>query len=115
MWTEGKYFFIPPKQYEQKVLKKKIQPNTNSYLKELCRKIEDISEYTSSNIEKTFKLFLTQKDLALGSMLPIFRLALTGIGMGPSVFNIAEILGKQETLSRLNKAMKFFENEFNKS
>ena len=33
--------------------------------------------------------------------------------MGPSVFNIAEILGKQETLSRLIKAMKFFENEFN--
>ena len=40
-------------------------------------------------------------------MLPIFRLALTGIAMGPSVFNIAEILGKQETLSRLIKAMKF--------
>ena len=33
--------------------------------------------------------------------------------MGPSVFNIAEILGKKETLSRLNKAMKFFENELN--
>lgn len=113
MWNEGKYFFIPPEKYEEKVLKKKLKPNTNSYLKDLCKKIEEITDYTSFNIEKTFKLFLNQKDLALGSMLPIFRLALTGIAMGPSVFNIAEILGKQETLSRLNKAMKFFENEFN--
>ena len=72
MWNEGKYFFIPPAKYEEKVLKKKLKPNTNSYLKDLCKKIEDISDYTSFNIEKTFKLFLNQKDLALGSMLTNF-------------------------------------------
>ena len=41
----------------------------------------------------------------MGNLLPAFRLALTGIGMGPSLFNIAEIIGKQETINRLENAI----------
>ena len=40
----------------------------------------------------------------MGQLLPAFRVALTGIGMGPSLFNIAEIIGKDETIARIDSA-----------
>ena len=42
----------------------------------------------------------------MGVLLPAFRLSLTGLGMGPSLFNIAELIGKKETLSRIDIAIK---------
>ena len=42
----------------------------------------------------------------MGQLLPVFRLSLTGLGTGPSLFNIAELLGKKETVSRMEIALK---------
>ena len=41
----------------------------------------------------------------MGKLLPVFRLSLTGLGMGPSLFNIASLIGKEETLNRMNTAL----------
>jgi glutamyl-tRNA synthetase len=42
----------------------------------------------------------------MGNLLPAFRLCLTGIGMGPSLFDIAELIGKEETVLRMETALK---------
>ena len=49
---------------------------------------------------------MLENNIGMGQLLPVFRLALTGIGMGPSLFNIAEIIGKEETIQRLENALK---------
>ena len=45
------------------------------------------------------------KELGFGAVLPNFRLAITGLGMGPSMFHICSILGKEEVIKRLRLAI----------
>ena len=106
MWEEGKYFFESPKNYDEKTIRKKWKEDTAGVLSALIEKLESIDNFNSEQVENEFKEFLSQNNLGMGQLLPAFRLALTGIGMGPSLFNIAEIIGKNETIKRLEFAIK---------
>ena len=48
----------------------------------------------------------------MGAVLPCMRLILTGKGMGPSVFAIASLLGKEEVMSRYQEKNQYFSNLF---
>jgi len=63
--------------------------------------IENINTFDAETIEKEFKAYLEQKGTGIGKVLQPFRLVLTGKGMGPSMFEIATLLGKEETLKRM--------------
>jgi len=70
-------------------------------LTELAAVLEGISPFESAVIESEFKAFLERKELGFGAVLLPFRLVLTGTGGGPSMFDFADFLGKEETLRRL--------------
>ena len=106
MWDEGKYFFQQPRLYDKKTIRKKWKDNTHVILNELRLEISKIEKFTSKEIEAVFKQFLESNKIKMGVLLPVFRLSLTGLGMGPSLFNIAELIGKKETLSRIDIAIK---------
>ena len=106
MWDEGKYFFQRPRLYDEKTIRKKWKDNTHVILNELRLEISKIEKFTSEEIETVFKQFLESNKIKMGVLLPAFRLSLTGLGMGPSLFNIAELIGKKETLSRIDIAIK---------
>ena len=75
-------------------------------MSEFKNRIEfSISEFSSKNIEIEFKSYLEEKELGMGKLLPIFRISLTGLGMGPSLFDIATLLGKEETIKRMETAL----------
>jgi len=59
----------------------------------------------ANNVETQFKTFLEKKGLGIGRVLPLFRLLVTGKGMGPSMFQIAELLGKKETTNRIKSGL----------
>ncbi len=106
MWDEGKYFFQQPRLYDEKTIRKKWKDNTHVILNELRLEISKIEKFTSEEIETVFKQYLERNKIKMGVLLPVFRLSLTGLGMGPSLFNIAELIGKKETLSRIDIAIK---------
>tara|TARA_B100001094_G_scaffold63497_2_gene59460 strand:+ start:1151 stop:2674 length:1524 start_codon:yes stop_codon:yes gene_type:complete len=105
MWEEGKYYFSAPKSYDEKTIRKKWKEDTPKYMTELKYRIEIISDFNSENIEKEFKSFLEENELGMGKLLPAFRVSLTGLGMGPSLFDIASLLGKEETIKRMETAL----------
>jgi len=105
MWDEGKYYFVAPTSYDEKTIRKKWKEDTSNLLSEFKNRIEAISDFSSENIEKEFKLYLEEKELGMGKLLPIFRISLTGLGMGPSLFDIATLLGKEETIKRIETAL----------
>ena len=105
MWLEGAYYFSAPTTYDEKTIRKKWKEDTPRFLSELKIKLENISDFSSINIEIEFKKYLEDNDLGMGRLLPAFRLALTGLGMGPSLFDIASLLGKTETLMRMEVAL----------
>ena len=106
MWLEGAYYFAAPTTYDEKTIRKKWKEDTPRFLSELKIRLENISDFSSVNIEIEFKKYLDDNDLSMGRLLPAFRLALTGLGMGPSLFDIASLLGKNETIKRMEVALK---------
>jgi len=105
MWEEGKYYFVAPTCYDEKTIRKKWKEDTSNLLLEFKNRIEKISDFSSQNIEKEFKYYLEEKELGMGRLLPAFRLSITGIGMGPSLFDIVALLGKEETINRMATAL----------
>ena len=71
-------------------------------MREFVSQLEAVEEFKAEQIETTFKTFLESKELGLGQVLPNFRLVVTGLGMGPSMFDICEALGKEEVISRIS-------------
>lgn len=98
---EGTYFFERPTEFDSTTVRKKWKENTADTMKELISVFEGTTEWTAENLEVVFKQFLTDRELGMGAVLPNFRLLVTGLGMGPSMFSICELLGKQETLERM--------------
>ena len=105
MWEEGKYYFSAPTSYDEKTIRKKWKEDTPKYVSELKDKLSVLSDFSSENIEVEFKDYLEENELGMGRLLPAFRVCLTGLGMGPSLFDIASLLGKEETIKRMETAL----------
>ena len=104
-WQEGKYYFLAPKSYDQKIIQKKWKEETPELISEFKNRLEIISDFSASNIESEFKKYIDKCSIGIGRLLPVFRLCITGLGMGPSVFEIAELIGKEQTISRIEIAL----------
>ena len=103
--NEGMYFFEAPTEYDAKTVKKKWKEHTPDLLQALQNDFAEISDFTHDNIEAAFSGFLASKEIGFGQIGPALRLAVSGKGMGPSLFDICEILGKEETLARISTAL----------
>jgi glutamyl-tRNA synthetase len=104
-WENSWFFFKAPDTYDETTVQKKWNAEAAGLLKELATRFEAITEFTHDNIHTAFNTFLEEKGLKIGAMLPLFRLSVTGLGQGPGMFDVAEILGKEETLARVNHAI----------
>jgi glutamyl-tRNA synthetase len=103
--SEGHYLFGRPTTYDETLIQKKWNEQTKSLLKEWKTVLEVLINFNKEEIEESFKNFLSERNLNTGMFLPVFRLALTGVGMGPSMFDISDFLGKQECLARIDIAL----------
>jgi len=99
------YLFAAPDRFDEKLIRKKWKPETPGYLRELKDVLAAVEPFESDNIETHFKQFLATRELGFGAVLLPFRIALTGTGGGPSMFDFAEFLGKNQTLDRLESAV----------
>lgn len=102
---DGLYFFEAPAEYDEQTVSKKWKESTPEIIAELIAVLEGVSDFTETNVEQAFKGLLEQKELGIGAVLPNFRVIVTGKGMGPSMFAIAELLGKEETLNRMRTGL----------
>jgi glutamyl-tRNA synthetase len=101
MMTEGAYLFNAPTSYDESTVSKKWKEDSAELMKKWNFDLSNIENFVASEIEAAFKLFLTEHNLGVGAVLPLFRLLVTGAGMGPSMFEIAEFLGKEECVKRM--------------
>ena len=99
------WLFEAPTEFNAKLVRKKWKDETAGYLHDLATVLEGLDGFTSENIETAFKGFLEARELGFGQVLLPFRIALTGEGGGPSMFDFAAFLGKAQTLDRLNRGV----------
>ena len=98
------YFFVAPTQYDAKALKN-WKEETPALMNQLQEVLTNIDDFTSANIETVVKDWLATNEIGMGKVMQPFRLSLVGEMKGPHLFDIVEVLGKQETLNRLKTAV----------
>ncbi len=102
---EGDYLLAVPTEYDQQTIDKKWKENSAELMQEWTKVLSEINTFDQETIENTFKDFLASKELGIGAVLPLFRLLVTGKGMGPSMFEIAAFLGKEECITRMTNGL----------
>ncbi len=106
-WDQAAYFFVAPEQYDAKTVAKRWKPESAAQLTELGELLETLSDYSDAEaLEQEVKTWIEQKSYNMGLIMNAFRLTLVGEGKGPRMFDIVCLLGKEETLQRLRKAIK---------
>lgn len=104
-WDQSYFFFQAPAEYDSKVVKKRWKEATTGILSELKKQLELVENFDHDNLENCIQKFLEGKDFGMGQVMNPFRLTLVGAGIGPGVLEIAELLGKKETLKRLQSGI----------
>ena len=103
-WEMSNFFFEAPTSYDEKAAKN-WNSATPELMKQLTSVIETISDFTSLNIETVVKDWMTKNEIVMGKIMQPFRLSLVGALKGPHLFDIVELIGKDETVKRLEKAI----------
>ena len=87
-------------------MKKRWKEDTPQQIKELIKLIEGLDDFSSENQESVVKDWIESNEFHMGKIMNAFRLALVGEGKGPHIFDITMLIGKEETITRLEKAIK---------
>ncbi len=107
LWAEGHFFFIPPSDYDAKAAQKAFKPDTPNLLENVIAILGETEDFSAQNLSDKVKGWITSEKIGFGKVMMPLRLALVGELKGPEVFDIISILGKEESISRLEKAIKF--------
>jgi glutamyl-tRNA synthetase len=103
-WEMGDFFFVAPTTYDEKA-SKNWKEETPALMQELISVVEEITDFTAMNIETIVKDWMTKNEIGMGKVMQPFRLSLVGALKGPHLFDIVEVIGKDETISRIQKAI----------
>ena len=107
LWEQGHFFFERPEAYDQKAVKKAFKEDTPTILLTVCEILNQQTTFEGETISKEIKDWLSSEEMGFGKVMMPLRLALVGAMQGPDVFEIAAVLGKQETISRIQNAISF--------
>jgi len=105
-WAQTHYFFIPPNTYDDQIIKKRWKEDTAFQLSVISNIIHEQSLFESSNLHDLVIDYIKNNNLNTGQIMNCLRLVLVGEGKGPDLFTIIEIIGKEETVNRINNGVK---------
>lgn len=103
-WDLADYFFEAPTTYEEKAAKN-WKEETPGLMQQVISELGKIEDFTSANIETLLKEWMTANEIGMGKVMQPLRLSLVGALKGPHLFDIIEMIGKAETVKRIEKAI----------
>jgi len=110
-YQQAGYFFEQPKAYDINAVKPKWTDAKTEFFNLLIAKFKTITTWEPAELETTFKALAEEKAIKAGEVLLPFRVMLVGGKFGPHVFDIAGLLGKEETLRRIELGVGVFVGE----
>ena len=120
LWEQANFFFVAPTEYDEKSLKKRWKEDSPRHMQELLALLETVSEEdwhkneqmvndqmvnTLWHLDKVVMPWIAEHEYGVGIVMNAFRICLVGAARGPHIWNITDILGKEETLRRLRTAI----------
>ena len=112
LWEQTSFFFQSPKEFPAKDVKKRWKKGTHQLLTDLIPILENADiEGNPIATEEAVKTWCTENEYGLGKVMNPFRLAIVGQMKGPHMFDLTQLIGKEETLNRLKFALSILPQE----
>ena len=105
LWEQGDFFFKAPEEYAEKDVRKRWSADTPRIMEELTGVLEGIDDMSSANAEKIVLGWIEEKGYHLGNVMNAFRLAVVGSCRGPHMFDITELMPREEVVARIRRAV----------
>lgn len=105
LWDASSFYFIAPTEYDEKTRKKRWKEDSAQKMGELADLLEGLDDFSIENQDTEVHKWIEENGYSMGEIMNAFRLALVGEGKGPQMFDISGLIGKEETLARLRRAI----------
>ncbi|MDD4490133.1 MAG: glutamate--tRNA ligase [Paludibacter sp.] len=105
IWDQSSFFFQAPETYSETAVKKRWKTDSPTHILGLMELLDKTEDFSAANTEYVVKNWMEEKGYGMGAVMNAFRLCIVGESKGPHMFDIIEIIGKEETLMRLEKAL----------
>lgn len=105
LWEQGKFFFKAPEEYAEKDIRKRWKPDTPARMEELTEVLAALPDFSSQAAEPVVLGWITDNGYHMGNVMNAFRLAVVGECKGPHMFDISELMGREETIRRIKDAV----------
>ncbi len=100
-WDLSHFFFTSPTSYDEKASKKALKEGTANILNKVAKLVNETDDFTVENLQTNIKGWITNNEIGFGKVMMPLRLALVGALQGPDVFDIMYMIGKAETVKRI--------------
>lgn len=107
--SSSRYFFEDFEAYDEKALSKQFKPGVDAILKTVRDQLSELSDWNPEAIETAIKASCEAMDLKLGKVGPPLRLAVAGTPMSPGLDVTLNLVGRERTLARIDKAIETIE------
>ncbi len=107
-YTQASYFFRTPDNWDLEAVRPKWNEAKTEFFNEYCHTLDGMENWEIAIIESTFKDLAAAKNIKPGELQLPMRIMLVGGKFGPAVFEIATMIGKRETITRIQNALKVF-------
>lgn len=105
LWEQSYFFFVAPEEFDAKVVKKRWKGDVPAFMVELASEFKEVDNWQADDIKAFISGKIEAKGMGFGLVMNAFRLALVGGGFGPDLMTIAEMIGQEETIKRINTAI----------
>lgn len=105
LWEQSSYFFIAPDSYDEKTVSKRWNSETPGQITAILELLKTLDNWKADSIKGAFSEFMNEKGWGFGAIMNPLRLCLVGGNVGPDLFVIFEILGKEESSKRIESAL----------
>ena len=101
LWDVTSFLFVAPTEYEEKAVKKRWKEDSPAVMTELVEVLRSLEDFSCAAAEPAVLGWITEKGYHMGNVMNAFRLTVVGECKGPHMFDITELIGKEETVKRV--------------
>lgn len=101
----ARFYFEAPQEFDEKAAAKFLTSDKRDILELTIKCLSDLSSFSLEDIENAFKTVMEESGLKFGKIGPSVRVALVGGTVSPSIYEVVAVLGQQEVLARMKKAL----------
>ncbi len=105
LWEQSRFFFAAPAEYAEKDIKKRWKEDTPAILTALVGVLREMPDFSAAAAEPVVLDWVAKNEYHLGNVMNAFRLTLVGECKGPHIFDITELIGRDETIARIERGI----------